>query len=165
MVSPVYTSPVVKGMMAEARRKYSDPIQMAVIRADVATHLSKQMPPTPEQLDHNERLDSTHTRSNALLTEALAAINTPVKAYLPKDLTPTEKAEKLEADAWYAGYKKTNAYTDSLLDRSNVLLFDVMSSIDVLDKHGYQLPNPSALKIRPQTPNVEWLKKPREVKA
>ncbi|KAK3680113.1 hypothetical protein LTR78_000490 [Recurvomyces mirabilis] len=165
MVSPVYTSAVVKGMMAEARRKYSDPIQMAAIRADVATHLSKQMPPTPEQLDHNERLDSARSRSNALLTGALAAINTPVKAHLPKDLTPTEKAEKLEADAWYAGYKKTNAYTDSLLDRSNDLLFDVVSSIDVLDKHGYRLPNASVLNTRLQTSNIEWLKKPREVKA
>lgn len=155
----------VDAMMIQARAKYAaNPALVSKIRADATSKAPKLLPPTPESLDFDERVDRAIAKSCGLLAEAQAQLNAPVSDFLPAELTPSELAEQADAEKWAEGSQLADRTTDRMLEGSQALLDEVMGLTDELQDSGIDVPGDATLPSPPSTPALEWLNVPQQVK-
>jgi len=130
-------------MMAAARAKYAaNPALLATIRADAVVKLAKALPPAPETLEFNERVDRGIALSSDLVAEAQAQLAAPVSAFLPAELTPSELAELPDAENWMHEHWPAEATVDRMMANSQALYEQLMGQIDAA-AHDPLTPPPS----------------------
>jgi len=131
----------VDDMMAQARATYAaNPQLVADIRARAVAKLPKPLPPTPEDLDFNERLDRAIAKSSGLIEEARAQLAAPVSAFLPAELIPDELAENQAAEEWARGCELADQTTTRTLQNNQKLFEDVMGLLMSLKRQVYRSP-------------------------
>ena len=152
-------------MMAQARAKYAaNPDEVRRIRVDARAKLPKPLPPTPEELDCNERSDRAISQSQQMLDEARAQFAAPPSAFLPAELAPPEIAEQEAAERWTQGYELADRTTDRMLQRNDGLFNDVMGLIDDFKESGIPIPDDVEVPSPPSTPTLQQLNVPQQVK-
>lgn len=118
--------------------------------------------PTPEELDVDERLDRALAVSNQLLQEATEQVAKTCVA--PDELTPSEKAEKNNAEAWTRGYEITNCTKDLWLQHNECHHQEDMDIIDDMEVGNVPIPADLDIPAEPKTPSIDQLNIPDQAK-
>ncbi|KAK5109291.1 hypothetical protein LTR62_007165 [Meristemomyces frigidus] len=150
-LSPTQISPLAKRMMTEVHQRCVARHSIAAnICVDASKQPPRQIPPPPEQQAGKERLDSALGQSEDLLANIIAQLDAPISAFLPKDLTPEEKAEQAESEKFMNGCRITDDLTATMLKDSNDLFNELMGSMDAMEMHGFEVLSSETLLPRPQ---------------
>ncbi|KAK5122070.1 hypothetical protein LTR85_004316 [Meristemomyces frigidus] len=151
----------VDALMAQSRAKYAaNPELVAQLASDAVAKLQKPLPPTPEVLDFNERLDRAVAGSSQLLEELRAQLAALISEFLPAELTLSEVDDKEAAESWADGYRMAAHNIERMLAKNQTLFDEIIKLIDELA----QVPSDVEVLSMPRTPTLEELNVPRQVR-
>ncbi|EMC97911.1 hypothetical protein BAUCODRAFT_129711 [Baudoinia panamericana UAMH 10762] len=157
--------PRIDKLMDKTRTWYAThPEIVASIQADAHAELPRQLPPTPEVLDCNERVDRAISHSQHHITEAKEQAAGPVSDHLSEDLTDAELDEQRNAEKWHARYTAADQLTNGLLASSQKLFEAVSDLISETQADEIAILNNTRVPDAPPSPSLGWLSLPLDVK-